>query len=277
MLYSSDDDSKLFQINPLYHKSSLYQSKGWTESTLGYIREAKQWAMCVIRNRRLMNRPYTWAVHINLNEEYPPDKISPMWKKVTRILEKHGISALWVRESNRLNKMHYHLVIKSEMTKVELERAIEEAMPSRQVVKWRKRIEPIIREWRLCHYIFKAKVKGHNRKGVLVDDLYRDKRLLFKPNMPFRKVGTIGEFWEAGKSKTKMWNEIKAVEKRIGEGLAKPNVKRLAKYVHEYIDGHIPLEKIERSFGYSAESDSVQDWIDRLLTTEWVDDDGHYS
>ena len=34
--------------------------------------------MCVLRNRKLMKRSYTWAVHINLNEEYPPDQVNHM-------------------------------------------------------------------------------------------------------------------------------------------------------------------------------------------------------
>lgn len=200
VLYDSADDDKIFQTNPLYSRPSLYQPKGWTDTTLGYIREAKQWAMCVLRNRRLMKRPYTWAVHLNLNEEFPLDQVSPMWKKVARKLDDKGIVCLWVREPNRRNKVHYHIIVKSEISKADLQRVIEEAMPPRSVVKWRKRIEPIINEWRLCHYVFKAKVRGRNRKGVWVEDLYAGKRLLFKPNMPFRKVGTIGDFWDGNKS-----------------------------------------------------------------------------
>src|SRR5262249_25910213 len=99
MLYSSADDGRIYQSKPVYSKPSLHQPKGWTDTTLGYIREAKQWALCVIRNRTLMKRPYTWAVHINLNVEYPPDQISPMWKKVVRKLEDRGIVALWVRKA----------------------------------------------------------------------------------------------------------------------------------------------------------------------------------
>src|ERR1700722_2541988 len=145
----------------------------WTDSVLGYINEAKPWAMCVLRNRKLMKRPYTWAVHINLNEEYPPDQIGPMWKKVARKLEDRGIIALWVREPNRLNKLHYHIIVKNPISMADLKKAIEDAMSPRLVVKWRKRVEPIINEWRLCHYFFKAKVKGRTKKSVLVNDLYR--------------------------------------------------------------------------------------------------------
>jgi len=216
---------------------------------------------------------YTWAVHINLNEEYPPDQISPMWKKVARKLEDRGIVALWVREPNRLNKLHYHIIVKNQISKAELKKAIEETMPSRKVVQWRKRVEDIKKEWRLCHYVVKAKVKGYNKQGVFKTDLYGAKRLLFKPNMPFRKVGTIGDFWERDKSKTKMWDDIKTIAKRIGDGLEKPNVKRLAEYVYDYLNGHVPLKRIERSFGHDADGPAVQDWIRSLLSGEWTDED----
>jgi len=196
-----------------------------------------------------------------------------MWKKVGRKLEDRGIICLWVREPNRLNKLHYHIIVKNHISKAELQKAIEDAMPPRSVVKWRKRVEPIINEWRLCHYIFKAKVKGHNKRGVLVDDLYAGKRLLFHANLPFRKVGTIGDFWEQGKSKKKVWDDIKAIEQKIGEGLAKPNVKRLCQYVFDFLGGYIPLKDIERSYGLDAEGPAVQQWIESLLAGEWADAD----
>lgn len=262
--YSSPDTSKIFQEKPEYSKPSYFRPKGWTDCTLGYMREAKQWAMCILRNRFLMRRPYTWVVHLNLNQELPAKTIKDMWPKVCRKLKDRGIVCLWVREPNRLNKCHYHILVKNQISKADLQRAIEESMPSRKVVKWRKRVEPIKKEWRLCHYIFKAKIKGRNKQGVIVDDLYRDKRLLFKAKLRYKKVGTIGHFWEQGKSKKKLWDEIKAVEKRISDGLDRPNVKQLCAHVHELISGYVPLKKIERSYGYSADSASVQNWIDAL-------------
>jgi len=57
MLDSSADDGKSYQTNPIYSKPSLYKPKGWTDTTLGYMTEAKQWSMCVLRNRKLMKRP----------------------------------------------------------------------------------------------------------------------------------------------------------------------------------------------------------------------------
>lgn len=71
MNYSSASSSRIYQEKPAFSKPSHHKPKGWTDCTLGYIPEAKQWAMCILRNRRLMRRPYAWVVHLNLNEELP--------------------------------------------------------------------------------------------------------------------------------------------------------------------------------------------------------------
>ncbi len=72
MNYSSASSNKIYQEKPAFSKPSHHKPKGWTDCTLGYIREARQWAMCILRNRRLMRRPYSWVVHLNLNEEDGP-------------------------------------------------------------------------------------------------------------------------------------------------------------------------------------------------------------
>ena len=40
MIYSSADDGKNYQTNPVYSKPSQFKPKGWTDTALGYIREA---------------------------------------------------------------------------------------------------------------------------------------------------------------------------------------------------------------------------------------------
>lgn len=218
MNYSSASSSKLYQENPAFSKPSLHKPKGWTDSVLGYINEAKQWAMCLLRNRRLMKRPYTWAVHINLNDEIPPGQIAPMWNKVARKLNDRGIVCFWAREPNRLNKLHYHIIVKNNISKDALKQAIEDAMPSRSVVKWRKRVEEIKNEWRLCHYVVKAKVRGRNKHGVMVDDLYRYKRLLFHPKMPFKKVGTVSDFGSKARARRSCGRKYRPSRSGLAKG-----------------------------------------------------------
>jgi hypothetical protein len=270
--YCSADDNNLFQANPTFRKPSQFKAKGWTDTVEGYLNEAKQWAMCINRNRALMKRPYTWAVHLNLNEEVAPDYVASMWNKVKRKLKDRGIVCLWVREVNRLNKIHYHLIVKNHISETALKHAIEHAMPPRSEVKWRKRVEPIKSQWHLAHYVVKAKIAGESKTGKFVKDLYRSKRLLFRPHLGFRKAGTIGEFWEQGKNKTKIWKDIQAREKRIGEGLEDPDVRKLVTHVADMMGDGVKRSRIERSFGYSAHSKPVQEWINSLIAIDWSDD-----
>lgn len=228
--YGSDDDGKIFQTKPTFHKPSQFKAKGWTDTVEGYINEAKKLTMCLLRNRRNMKRPYTWTVHLNINEVISPAEVSATWSSFCRNFRRRGMVCLWVREPNKLNKVHYHLVIKNITTRHDLEDAIEASMPPRSQVKWRKKIEPIQNEWRYLHYITKAKIAGRV-KGKMVADMHRRKRRLFKPKLGIGKYGTVGKFWEGGKSKKKLWAEIQAVEKKIAEGLANPDVVKLVDHV----------------------------------------------
>lgn len=272
-MYSSDDnheveadDGKIFQQYPHFQKASTFRPKGWTETVEGYINEAKQLTQCILRNQQFMGRPYTWAVHINYNVEPPPEQVSPLWSSTCHSLERRGVVAIWVREANRLNKVHYHLLVKNEISEKNLKQAIEDAMPDRDEIKWRKRVEEIENEWYYAHYMTKAKVAGYV-KGRRITDLYAKKRLLFKANLGFKKYGVIGDFWEQGKTKKALWTEIKEREKRIADGLDY-DVKRAAKYVHEFVGQAVPLEEIMRSFGYWSDSPGVRQWVEKALEAE---------
>ena len=271
-MYCSDEDQIFFQTNPPYSKPSQFKAKGWTETVEGYINEAKQWAMCINRNRMLMKRPYSWVVHLNLNEEVSAEYVAPMWNRVTRKLNRKGVVCLWVREVNRLNKVHYHIIVKNRISADALKEAIEYAMPPRSEVMWRKRVEPIKSQWHLAYYVVKAKIKGRTKKGKLVSDLYAPKRLLFKPNLRFKKAGTVGDFWEQGKSKTKLWQDIIDTEKRIAEGLENGDVRRLIDHVHGMLGESVPRKRIERGLANWSSEPPVQDWIDRLIAVNWDDD-----
>lgn len=153
MKYSSADEVKIYQSRPKQKTPSTFRAKGWTESVDGYIREAKKLTMCLIRNRQFMDHPYPWAVHLNINVVLTPAEIRSVWSKSCRNFKKHNLDLMWVREANRFNKVHYHMIVKNDISRGELERIIEVSMPSRSVLRWRKKIETIDNEWRYCHYI----------------------------------------------------------------------------------------------------------------------------
>jgi len=259
--HSSSSVHILYQTEPSYCEKSAHKLKGWTETLLGYFNEAEKLVQLLLRNRALMNRPYTWEVSINVEAVLSPAEITALWKKVCRKMEANGIVALWVREPSRSNHCNYHLLVKNELTKKELEDAIESAMPDRGDIPWHKQVQPIKSQFQYVRYITKAKTKAFI-KGKFILDRYADKRLLFQANLGLRKVGTIGKFWE--KPKKQMWDEIRSIEKRIGDALENPDLRRLARHIHDLFGQDLPLKKIERSFAERAGDQDVQEMLRNL-------------
>jgi hypothetical protein len=272
--YSSGRATNIFQRQTVRSKPSLFKPKGWTDSLESYINEAGKLRTLILRNRRLAGQPYTWHVTINVESVQTPAEIKTLWDRACRSLRDSGIVALWVREPTKSNKVHYHLILRTQITRKELEKVIKAAMPKKQPGQkragWHKSIKPVTDDWQLAHYVTKAKIAGSVR-GRRVDDYYASKRLLFVSGLPFNKVGMVGDFWV--KPKGKMWDDVKAVEKKIAEGLAKPNVRRLAKYAYDLIGGYFKLKDIERSIGAAAGEPEVRGWIESLLHGEWAKPD----
>jgi hypothetical protein len=117
-------------------------------------------------------------------------------------------------------------------------------------VPFHSKIEAIRKSLWYARYIVKAKVEGIVG-GRVVKDLYAPKRLLFKPNLGFNKVGYIGNFW-ATKSKAKLWDDIRERERQIAEGLELPGVREKAREIWELVSACVPLRVVERNFGYFA-------------------------
>lgn len=266
-MYCSIPDDKIFQTTPPWTKTSNFKLKSWTETVQGYLNEAKNLTTCLIRNRELAKRPYTLFLTIYVDVTMQPKAINDWWKKAARNLQRKGVVAIWVREPTRTNRVHYHLLLRSIHTKEQLATIIEESLPSRKTGRWHKNIKVVRkRDGRLLRYITKAKTAGETKSGIYLSDLYRRKRLLFKSGLGIRKHGTIGRFWS--KSKEAIWEDVKAREKRIAEGLEQPNVKRLAQHAYEFVDGYVPLRQIERNFGYYPDSPGIQNWIEQVFGHE---------
>lgn len=253
---------QLFQSRPKRSIPSPHKPKSWTESVEGYLNEAKKLTTCLIRNRIAINHPYTWFLTIYVDAFMAPKDVNLWWRRVARKLHRNGLVALWVREPTRSNKVHYHLIVRSSHTEVKLVQIVEQSLPPRKEARWHKNLQPIDgSDWRLLHYVTKAKIGGKDRKGNVLPDLYAQKRLLFQPNLGIRKVGTIGKFWHRGKAS--LWQEVKAHEQRISDGLT-VEIKWLAIYVHDLVGGALPLRQIERRLGFHADSASVQAWASRV-------------
>jgi len=214
----------LFQENPIFSKPSIYRAKGWTETVEGYVNEAKQLAVCLLRNRRLMQTSYTWFLTINFECVLPPAEIKRAWTEICRKLRAKGIVALWVREVSRTNRVHHHLLLRTPISRTALERVVAECLPDQEALPTHSKLLVVNDEWRLVHYLAKAKITGYVQ-GEPVDDYYAEKRLLFKPNLGLKKFGTLGSFW--GRPKRELWQEVIEEELRISEALGNPYVSKL--------------------------------------------------
>ncbi len=260
-------DTNLFQTDPEFSKPSLFRPKGWTGTVAGYIHEASKLKTCLLLNERLSAQPYTWHVTVAFEAVLSPTEIKATWAKVCRKLKRDGVIAVWVMEVNSQNHVHFHLVLRNPISRVALERTVETAMPARDVIGWHKclqRINPD-RTWQLAHYVTKAKVAGY-LDGRPVADYYASKRRLFKPRLGLHKTGFIGGFWV--NPKAAIWRTVVEREKQIAEGLERPHIRQLAEHVYEMLGGTVPLARIERSFGFRADSEPVRRWVARLVAGE---------
>jgi len=223
--------------------------------------EADKLARCILRNRDLIGRDYPFAVTINFKAQLWPDEIKALWTKVCRKLKSLGLVALWVREPSRSNRCHYHLIVKSDLSKEVVRQIIHEAMPDPSVTPCYVYVAQVRNQYLFVRYLTKAKTAGNSNSKVTADK-YRCRRLLFQIGLDLRKVGTIGRFWL--KPKKQIWEDIIGQERRIGVGLGQPGIKGLALHVYEFLGRTLSLRRIERSMGYSATEPQIQAWADSV-------------
>ncbi len=265
MYYS--DYEPLFQSNPLDYKPSPFKLKSWTETIAGYINEASKERTLLIRNSQLQGHPYRWAVGINFEIDQTPKEISDTWAKVRRKLKAAGVVAYRILEittdgdGQPMNRVHYHMIVKSHHTKADLERAIDGSIPAG--IPYHKHVERIKNEHGYIPYIVKAKIGGFNKQGRWVSDKYADERILFRAKLGIKKLATVGDFFV--KSKAAIWTEIKDQERRIGENLERPEIARLVKYIYEvYFCRQEPLDDIRRSIGLHADDEGIRRWAAKI-------------
>lgn len=262
----SEEKDLLYQKKPLFSRESIYPAKSWTETVEGYINNAKELTQCILRNRRLMRRPYSWLVTINFEDELEAAEVAALWTKVARKLREKGVVALWVREPSRTNRVHHHLLLRNSIDRKGLERVVEASMPPREVVRWHKNLKSLSTGWWVAFYLTKAKVSGVVR-GRFLADRYAGKRLLFRPNIKLQKYGTIGAFW--AKPKKNLWKEIADGERRIKEAIVRPEIRLLVNHLHDLLGDPVSITRIERTIGLHAEAPAVRRWSERLA----LDDD----
>ena len=246
-MYPNNDD--IFQDKPKFISNSLHPDKGWTTSISGYLAEAKKLSGCLIENKRLHGKPYTWLVTLNIHKTMTPislkEWVENHWTSITKNLRSQKVVCFWAIEVNKKNKIHYHLLLTSNHTKKELEEIIEKSMPLRgSVGGWHKKVKIIdCKSKRIPYYITKAKIEGITKKGWHSKDLYKKKRVLFVPNLGIKKHGIVGEFWL--KSVKKIWTEKKKRAKALADKLENGDVKMVAAFFSDLTGVH--LRKVQKT------------------------------
>ena len=248
----------IYQKNPVRTKKirkNDFPDKGW-DTVLGAQREAHKLKYCLIRNKELANRPYTWFATINFHDVSSPKSAAASWKKSCRKLKEKGAVGGYIREVNTRNRLHYHLLFRSEHTKETLAAIINRSLPDRSSEPWHMNLKKVrTSDWDLFAYLGKSKVPGKNAAGKMVEDRYAEKRLLMKKKIGLRKLGAFGFFWI--KSRVQLWKENIATSKRIDEGLQVAGVREEVQATYERHNGRIPLREIERELGYHAATKSI--------------------
>jgi hypothetical protein len=184
------------------------------------------------------------------------DEMKRLWAKACRHVSGKSVVALYVCEvSRRSNRFNYHLLLRSQTA--DLLKLLKTATNSVQTNIRVERYHP--GRGRLAvRYMTKAKTAEYHNGEVVSEDRWSRKRVLLRQEHKMRKYGVIGDFWPTGTNKESLWNEIKAHERKITEGLLHPGAEEYAIELHELIDGYFPLKHVRRSVGFFG---VPHDWV----------------
>jgi hypothetical protein len=243
---------RIFNPEPFFKKRpNPLRDTGWA-TTDGYWYESDQLARCVLLNRSYMlahGRDYISMLSLNLERELLPSEVSELWVKITKKLRKNRFVGLWVREPSPVtNHVNYHILSKSDDAESSLRKSIPAGVPHHLHVKpFDGRMA-----WYGVRYIVKAKTPKYFNGLLVSRDRWMTKRSFFIEKVGIAKYGTVGNFWEDGKSKVSLWEDIKATEKRISDGMTLPGAEELVDYLNELTQGHQGRARIRRAVGYHA-------------------------
>jgi hypothetical protein len=251
------DHPRLYQEQPPQFKRSMFPQKGWTGTVTGYLHEASDLTHCILENAKLLARPYSAFVTVNIEEELSVSQHRAIWKSACRKLREAGVVALWVREVNRKNLLHYHLLVKSNTAFATIASALEAGIS----VRFHHKPEPVKSRRNYAHYVTKAKI-SEVVNGNLCLDLYAKKRLLFAAGCGLDKHGTIGKFWE--RPRAALLKPRIEKNKRISAGMKVDGVRDLVEYIFENLG---VSKSMALTFAYFADSKKTGELIEDLRRT----------
>lgn len=274
-MFAAFNDDNIFKTNPPFTNRRNQREKGWTNSINGYIADANKLKDVLAENERISLLKCHWFVTVNFHRCVNPylfkEQVVEPWKATCARLKRHNINGFWVIEPTKKNTVHYHIVIKNQLTKAELNEIFDVCLPKPNEVgglhKDIKRVTPGTSKI-VFGYMTKSKVSGWTKHGVYTTDLYKYKRLLFKPNLGGTKFGAISDvFWV--KPKPQVWEDVKSYSKEkkktrelVDSRLAHPDKTILAEYFADLTDIHLP--KIRRKIALYWDAHMIDQCISNL-------------
>lgn len=239
----------MYQVRPKKRVRPLgYTEDGW-HTLDGYLYESDKLARCVQwARRRYFTFEFTFFASINIMQDLTAAEMKALWSKVCRYLSGKKVAALYVCEvSRRSNRFNYHMLLRSQTPN--LSELVKFAAGN---VKTNIKVEKYDHgEGRFTvRYMTKAKTAKYKDGEIVSRDRWARKRVLLRQELKMRKYGTVGPFWPTGLNKEDIWNEIKAQEKKINDGLQQPGAEEYAAELHELIGGYFSLNRVRRSVGF---------------------------
>ena len=255
-------ERRLFQAEPKWFSSShgRHRPKGWTESVQSYKVEAQRELSCLMANQRLLGRPYTWLITLNIISVMSAAQVNKLWAVVARRLRRTGVVAYRVVEVNSDNKVHFHLLLSSEHTETDLRGILDKAAAD---LPLRKHMERVRLPYETAAYILKAPVEGvsSDRKRPLKDK-HGNRRMLFTPHTGIRKIGVVGKFFL--KPKTKLRAVMQEYAKKQAEAMKSPSKRRLVNHLYGFFGGAYSRVELTRIVAERGDEEAFRSWADKL-------------
>ena len=253
-MYCSDN-KPIYQAEPKQMGKIGFKEWGWTSTIQGWYNESSKWRGCALKEKL-----QPWDVGINFEKDQTPSEIKDTWSKVGRNLRNKKVVALRIMEvtcdeqGKPLNRVHYHLIIKSKHTQRELETIIDNSIP--EGIPFHKHVKKVAKMFGYVSYVFKCKVAGRV-DGKWVADKWEYDRILFAPHCGFRKIATVGKFWSKPVEVTR--TEIAKYEKQLAENLKGKDVRGFVKWLHDSKDiREMNFKKLRRHVGRNIDKPYMQ-------------------
>jgi hypothetical protein len=222
--------------------------------------EAKRELACLVANQRLLGRPYTWHICLNIIEVMEAHEVNRLWATVARRLRRGGVVAYRVAEVNPDDKVHFHLLLSSRHTPTELRKIVGMAVAE---LPLRKHIEPVRSSYATAAYILKAWVKGVSPDGRrMLKDKYGSKRTLFRVHTGIRKIGVVGDFFV--KPKAQLRAVMREYAKKLAEAMESRSKQRLVNHLYDFFGGHYSMAELTRLIALHGDEEAWVAWAKKL-------------